>query len=232
MSTEGKAPLRSVLFPPFHRKKIVKIALFALPLGIVMLLNSFSMNIPRYFIQNYCGESQLGIFAALAYIMVAGTTVTNALGNSAIPRLSKFYSNRLISKFKALLTKLVTIALLLGGSGVLVAYFGGDIILSAIYSHDYAAYQPEFILIMLVAALLYVSSFLGYSLTSIRSFRLQMLLSLLALVLSFSFCSLLVPELGMRGAIFSQGIVTTIKAVLTLCLIIFLLKRVKSSPAS
>jgi O-antigen/teichoic acid export membrane protein len=42
-----------------------------LPLGVVAALVLLNTNIPRYFIERYLGEWELGIFAALAYIMVA-----------------------------------------------------------------------------------------------------------------------------------------------------------------
>ena len=41
-----------------------------------------------YFIERYWGKRELGIFAALAYLIVAGNTVVSALGQSASPRLA------------------------------------------------------------------------------------------------------------------------------------------------
>lgn len=86
-SSTGSYSLRPRLAPA----KSFKLARLALPLGVVMLLISLNSNIPRYVIQAHYGEWELGIFAATAYIMVAGTTVVSALGQSASPRLAKLY---------------------------------------------------------------------------------------------------------------------------------------------
>lgn len=63
----------------------------SLPLGLVMMLISLNTNLPRYFIEQQLGERELGIFSALAYLMIVGTMVVNALGNSASPRLARHY---------------------------------------------------------------------------------------------------------------------------------------------
>src|SRR6516162_9856653 len=69
------------------------LTLLALPVGIVMALISFNANIPRYFIEHHLGTRELGIFAALAYPLAAGTTVVGALGQSATPRLARHYAD-------------------------------------------------------------------------------------------------------------------------------------------
>src|SRR5207237_180790 len=82
--------------------------------GIAMALVSFNANIPRYFIEYHLGTAQLGIFAAMAYPMVAGATVVGALGQSATPRLSQYYASGERRAFLSLLLKLVSLASALG----------------------------------------------------------------------------------------------------------------------
>src|SRR5215203_2877989 len=72
----------SLLRPNWAPIILAKLAWLALPLGLVMALISLNMNIPRYFVEGYLGEHELGIFAAIAYIMVAGQTAVTALGQS------------------------------------------------------------------------------------------------------------------------------------------------------
>src|SRR5208282_5174062 len=52
--------------PRWDLPSLARLAWLALPLGIVMMLISLNSNIPRYFIEHYRGERELGIFAALA----------------------------------------------------------------------------------------------------------------------------------------------------------------------
>jgi O-antigen/teichoic acid export membrane protein len=83
------------------------LTLLALPVGIVMALISFNTNIPRYFIEHHLGTWDLGIFAAVACPLVAGTTVVNALGQSAVPRLARYYADGDYRAFSSLIRKLL-----------------------------------------------------------------------------------------------------------------------------
>jgi hypothetical protein len=84
----------------------VTLTLLALPVGIVMAPVSFNTNIPRYFIKHHLGTWDLGIFAAVGYPLAAGTTVVNALGQSAAPRLARYYADGDYRAFSSLIGKL------------------------------------------------------------------------------------------------------------------------------
>ena len=107
--------------PCWDLPALARLAWLALPLGIVMMLISLNANIPRYFIEHYWGERELGIFAALAYLMVAGNTVVGALGQSASPRLARYYAEGNGRAFRRLLVKLVGLGAGMGLVGLLVA---------------------------------------------------------------------------------------------------------------
>ena len=87
------------------------LTLLALPVGVVTAIGSLDINIPRYFIEHDIGARDLGIFAALAYPLVAGTTVVNALGQSAAPRLARYYADRDYPAFASLLRKMLSFGL-------------------------------------------------------------------------------------------------------------------------
>lgn len=190
----------SKLQPRWHLKTLVKLVWLCLPLGFVMMLISFNTNIPRYFIERYLGERELGIFAAIAYLMVAGGMVVNALGESATPRLAKYYTAGDSVAFRKLLLKLVGIAALLGATGVLVAVVAGRQILTLLYQPEYAEQTNLFIWLMVVAGINYISSFLGYGMTAVRYFRIQMPLFISVASISAIACLWLLPKLGLLGA--------------------------------
>ena len=64
----------------------------ALPLGVVLMLVSLTSNVPRYAIERSLGATDLGIFAAVAAFLTVGSTIVNALGQSATPRLARYFS--------------------------------------------------------------------------------------------------------------------------------------------
>jgi O-antigen/teichoic acid export membrane protein len=188
------------LKPHWNLSVFLKISVLAFPLGVSMLLLSLYVNIPRYFIEYYQGEHALGIFAALAYIMVAGMTVVLALGQSVSPRLARYYLTGKRKGFYLLLGKISGIGALLGIAGVAVAFALGKEILSILYSSEYAEHADVFVWIMIAAGVSYVSNFLGFGVTATRAFHRQ-IIPFIIVVLVTTICSWMwIPDYGIRGA--------------------------------
>jgi O-antigen/teichoic acid export membrane protein len=187
-----------------------------MPLGVATMLVSLNANIPRYFIERYWGQRELGLFTAMAYLTVAGGTVVNALGQSAAPRLARFYATGNRSAFSKLLLKLVMIGALLGGISLLVVLFGGRPILTILYKAEYTIHIDVFIWLTIAAAVSYVGSFLGYGMTASRYFRVQPAIFALSVALSCICCFLLVPRFGLLGAAWTILLTSCFQAVAAL----------------
>ena len=204
------------LYPRWDRKTLVKLVWLALPLGFVMMLISLNTNIPRYFIERYLGERELGIFAAMSYLMVVGSMVVSALAESASPRLAKYYAAGNSTAFRTLLLKLVGVGLMLGTAGVFVAVVAGKPILTLLYTPEYAERADLFAWLMVAAGMGYVSSFLGYGMTAARYFRVQMPLFVLVTGSCAIACFWLIPTQGVRGAAIALVISALIQLVFSL----------------
>lgn len=220
---QGEVPAKPgtvALRPRWQVEKLKKLVWLALPLGFVMMLISLNTNIPRYFIERYLGERELGVFAAISYLMVAGSMVVSALGASATPRLAKYYTAGNSTAFRTLLLKLVGIGALLGGAGVLVALVAGQEILTLLYRPEYAEHANLLVWLMVAAGLGYVSSFLGYGMTAARYFRIQMPLFALVTTISATACFWLIPTSGLRGAAIALMIAAIVQAGISLAVIL------------
>jgi O-antigen/teichoic acid export membrane protein len=200
--------LSYAMSPKWQPKVLLSLISLALPMGIVMLFVSLNVNIPRYFLEQRLGMEDLGIFAAISYLMVAGKLVVSSLAMSADARLAKYYASGNLSAFRNLLLKLLGIASILGGIGVLIALFAGREVLSILYKPEYGQRNDIFILVMVAALIDYLFAFLGHGMTAARYFRVQ--IPLLATVsLTSGLSSLfLIPILGMQGAALSLIIST------------------------
>jgi O-antigen/teichoic acid export membrane protein len=183
--------------------RLRRLAIMSAPLGLVMMINSLNTNVPRYYLEHYFSNYDLGIFAALAYIMTAGTTVIAALGQSASPRLAKHFAARQFMEFRRLLYWLVTIAAILGLAGFIVAEYLGAPLLALVYTEEYAVHAPEFAWIMLAAGFSYISSVMGYAITAARRFRVQVPITVVSLIVATLASFLLVPEHGIQGAVWT-----------------------------
>jgi O-antigen/teichoic acid export membrane protein len=216
--------------PRWNPSILKKLVWLALPLGFVMMLGSLYFNIPRYFIERYLGERQLGIFASIAYLMVAGNMVVNALGESASPRLAKYYASGDVKAFRSLLIKLVGVALLLGGTAFLIALIAGRQILTLFYTAEYAEQANLFVWLMIAAGISYVSSFLGYGMTAARCFRIQMPLFITVATTSAIACLWLLPKMQLLGAAIALIFAATVQGSFSLAVIIHALHKLKQCP--
>jgi O-antigen/teichoic acid export membrane protein len=223
--TEFGATEKAFPYAPLT-KQIAKLALTALPLGFVVLLISLSTNIPSYFIQGHLGTWELGIFAALAYLMVAGNTVVGALGQSASPRLAQLYAAGNTTAFRNLLGKLVAIGVGLGGGGVLVAALLGEPLLRLLYGVEFAAFSTLLVWLMIAAALAYVASFMGYGMTAARLFHIQVPVFVLVSLSTLIWCLFLVPAYGLLGGAWALMIGASVQLIASTAVNVWALARV------
>jgi len=213
-----------VLRPHWNVRTLAKLAWLALPLGIVVTLDSLRTNIPRYFIGGHLGEYQLGIFAPMAYLKQVGNMVVIALGLSVCPRLAKHYAARKRPAFRKLLLKLVGISVLIGGAGVVVALVAGREILTLLYRPEYAEHRNVFVMLMVAAGIDYVATSLDYGMTAARYFRVQMPLFAAVTSSTALACLWLIPSNGLHGAAMAVVIATAVRLAGSIAIVVYALR--------
>jgi O-antigen/teichoic acid export membrane protein len=172
----------------------------ALPLGVVLMLVALNTNLPRYVIEHQLGTRELGAFAAVAAFVAIGSTVVQALGQAATPRLARYFSERDLPRFRQMVLRLAGWVLALGAAGVLAAALFGKVVLRVVYRPEYAAYSELLVAVMGAAMLGYLAITLGYVITSARAFAAQMPL-FCGVVASCGIASwVFVPRFGLFGA--------------------------------
>ena len=192
--------MNQTIMPRFSATRMKPLVRLSLPLGIVAMLLSLNANIPRYMISHFRSVRELGIFSALGYILMAGTMIVGALGQSATPRLALYASQGNTGKFRGLSYRLLLIGLTLGICGVLAALAFGRQIVTLIYGREYAQNGQLFLWLMVAAAAGYMASFGGYSLTAARHFQVQMPLFSFIAALTLVLCYVMVKAGGSVGA--------------------------------
>ncbi len=180
-------------------KRILRLALSGLPLGLVLMLISLNLNIPRYFIQQHLGSHELAIFSAIATLLAAGSTVTNSVGQAAAPRLARYFGNRDRHGFSALLAALVVSSLGLGAFGFAGAALFGKQAMSLLYRPEYSTRQDVVLWLMGASGFFYLGSALGYAVTAVRCFTPQLPLFASATLVTTFACFVLLPSQGLPG---------------------------------
>jgi O-antigen/teichoic acid export membrane protein len=220
-----KRNLAGLLKPSLHPETQKRLVRLALPLGFVMMLISLNNNIPRYFIEHFLGEKDLGIFTAIAYLMVATSMVVGALGQSAGPRLAKYYAAANNPAFRKLLIQLITIGLLLGGIGVLIVLLVGRPILTIVYNEEYAKHANLLVWLMVATSINHVGSFLGNGMSAVRYFKVQLPLFTVVTSASAAVSFWLIPRMGLQGAANALIFSAVIQVVLSFGVIAYALSR-------
>jgi O-antigen/teichoic acid export membrane protein len=191
-------------------KNSLELFKIAWPLGIVIFANTLNLNIPRYFIAEYYDEAMVGVFASISYFIVAGSTLVNAVGQSAIPRLAKYgYTN--LRQFRLLSRQVFLLITLVGMVGVLIAQYLGVMILQLVYTTTIAAYYPLFVQIMWAGVAIYSSTAIGCSLTALRDFKSQSVFSVINMLIMLVSSWYLIREFGLPGAAAAIGLTHVIK---------------------
>jgi O-antigen/teichoic acid export membrane protein len=209
----------------WHWPTLFRLVRLSFPLGLTVMLISLNTNIPRYFVERYWGERELGFFAAAAYLMVAGTTVVNALGQSASPRLARYYAFGDKRGFPHLLLRFIGIGLVLGISGILISLLAGREILTLLYREEYAELNNVLVWVMVAATLSYIASFLGYAMTAAHYFAAQpVILGVVALVNGL-FCMAFVPRYGPLGAAWALGMAHLLQVLVFLACVVIAVQR-------
>ena len=179
------------------------LTVLALPLGAVMMLNSLDTNLPRIIIEKYLGEVALGYFTSIAYLIVAGNLFIQSVGQAFSPRLAKLYYNNSFKLFYKILIVLILLGISIGTIGLLISILFGKLILTILYDDSYIQYSNLLNLIMVSGMFNFAASFLGYSITAMRLFKIQPYIGLVGIIVTIVFSIILIPQYGLTGAAFT-----------------------------
>jgi len=184
----------------FDRSELWRLAILGLPLGWVATLASLNVNIPRYILQHYMGLEDQGIYASLAYLVVAIGPVVGALSVSVTTRLARLFADGEINQFVRLLTKLSMLGVLIAAFGVPLTFLVGRPLLTMLYSREYADHVGLLALFVGIAGASTIASFLFSGLTAARSFRAQAPVFFAGTLIGVIGAVIFVPRFGLIGA--------------------------------
>jgi len=191
---------RHAPFFRFDRRELWRLAMLGLPLGWVVFFGSLNVNIPRYFLQHYLGLADQGIYASLAYLVVAINLVVAALGVSVTTRLARLFADRDHRQFVRLMTKLCMLGVLIVAVGVPLAFLVGRPLLTLLYRREYADHVGLLALFVAITGLTTTGNFLFCGLTAARSFRVQVPIYFAQMMIGVAGAALLISQWGMMGA--------------------------------
>lgn len=191
-----------------------KLVLMTAPLGLAMATSSFGAMLPRYALEATQGARAVGIYSAVAYLLVLGGLVVNSLAQAAAPQLAKQLAVRDLDTFRSHVRRLTLFGALLGVAGVALAAAAGRPILRLVFGPEYASGAQALVILMVGAAISYSAVFAGTALNALRRFEVPLPVTALSAVVA---AALLVPASSWWG-IEGAAAVTAVTALLELVL--------------
>jgi O-antigen/teichoic acid export membrane protein len=211
---DGDRGTRRRLRPRFEWRTLKSLTILVLPLGCVSMLLALQGSIPRYMIEYYLGSAHLGVFAAVACLIVPGQMVAAAVGQAAMPRLSHYYARADLPSFRRLFCLLLALGALMGIAGIVVALLLGRQLLGVIYTEQYAIHAGLLAWMMAGGAISYMGNFMGNSFNATRAFRRYPLPYAIATIVGAFLSWVLIPRYGLLGAAWTMCVVYTLVALL------------------
>lgn len=191
------------------------------PLGFAALAVSLVPNIPNYVLERYHGEYELGVFSSLMYLQVIGNTLVMALGQAAIPRLSRLFDRGNTFQFTGFFIRLLSGAAALGILGIAAAGLFGESILDLLLGKIYTSHNDLFILVMISGGISYVVSFTSFALLSIKKYQAQLWINITVLVFSIIISFALIGQRGALGAAYSLIFTMLMQAILNMSVVFY-----------
>jgi O-antigen/teichoic acid export membrane protein len=207
----GKFSQNEALALRFDAKAVCELLCVSLPLGLVVLLGCLNSSIPNFFIKHALGERDLGIFAAIGFVVSVGNMAVVSLGQSAYTRLARSCAAGDLAAFSSLLGKLLVFGAAIGLSGMILSKFAGREILTVLFRPEYAERADLLPWIMAAGGILFMAQFLGFGLTAANFYHSQVVLNIVANLSLLAACYWLVERQGLLGAIFAMLIAAIVQ---------------------
>ncbi len=201
------------LAPRFDGRVQWKLLWLSFPLGIVVLLGCLNSSIPSFFIKHALGERDVGIFAAIGFMVSVGNMAVVSLGQSAFTRLARSYAAGKLMEFGLLLGKLVAFGAALGVAGIIVSKLAGGEILTVLFRPEYAERADLLPWVMLVGGVVYMAQFVGFGMTASGYFNSQVVVNILSNLGLLLACYWLVESRGLLGVILAMLIAAGVQLV-------------------
>ena len=180
-------------------KRVRQLTAQAYPLGIAAMLASANVSIPRLVIERLAGPHSLGVFAAIAYLAVGGRMVALPFGQASAPWLGQALATGDRAGFRRQLRRLGMVAIGLGAAGIGAAVGFGSEFLGAVYGREYATEGRALVIVMIAAAVGYLSLFLQIGVTAARQIGAQVAIVLASILATTLVAWALVPREPVEG---------------------------------
>lgn len=208
------------------KKLVIVIFLTGLPLGIVQLLNSYNILIPRYIIENLLSLKAVGIFASISYLLTIMDLFMNAISQNFISSIKEAANRNEIVKLRNFINKQVLLSsFILGIVTFTASYFFGEKVIYLIYGKDYAQESTILVVVSLSIIFNFQSWMFDATLMALKIYNAQLIMSIITLVISIASSVILISKYELIGAASAVVIITMSQACLKYIIVNIKIKK-------
>ncbi|PNZ70009.1 hypothetical protein E2556_02065 [Staphylococcus croceilyticus] len=209
-----------------NKKVLYSLFIDGLPLGIVQLLNSYNILIPRYVIERVLDVKLVGVFASISYLLTIIDLFMNAVSQNIIVRIKNAILKKDYEKLIKYTNKDVFLmSLLLGLIVIIPVYFFKDLIIGIIYGSFYQKYSIVFLIIAISIIFNFQSWIFDTTLMAFKVYKLQLIASIFNLIVSIISSILLINSFGLVGAAISVVIINFSQAIIKYLICMYSIKK-------
>lgn len=195
--------------------KVKKIILVGIPLGFVQMMFSFNVSYSRFLLESFESAKVLGYYSAIAYILVIGTLLVNAVSQNFLPIISTIIKEEKYYLFKRYV--FIYYNIFAGILGLIIIFFSiafGDEFLSNIYGEDYSKYSSILILMSISLIINLFSSNFDIALLAMKYISIQPKITSIVLIINLVLGYYMIKMYGIYGAAYSIIITNAIQLLL------------------
>ena len=184
----------------------LRLARTATPLGIVALLLALKGSIPIWVIDHALDETAVAVFAAIIYFHHGINRVVSSLGEAASARMGALHAAGDRAGLSRLLTRMLGVSLAVSGIAFTVALVAGGMLVRLFYGPMDAGRGGLLVAVLAAATVANLQTVFDYAMVAVRKIAIQPYLYGAAAVLLFVLCAILVPRMGLYGAVLALGL--------------------------
>lgn len=189
------------LYKGIKISSILSLSLAGISLGITLAISSMNTNIPRFYLETTNGIQELGFFSSLMFFYSAGNTILFSISGFLLPIVVKNMKN--IKYIKKIYLKISVVFWITAIFGWIFLFFFGDVILSMVYTSEFAYYHSEFLIIMIGAILTYYVILIDVIFNAWKKFNNLLYIQIGTIIIISVASYVLIPDFSTLGAAIS-----------------------------
>lgn len=214
----------------FNKEHVKELAVICLPICIAAFLSLYLTNAPKYAIDSATANDELqGLFAILFVPVFTINMMAMVIYRPYITLIATEWADHKVESFMVSVAKQMLVILILT---VLISGFGfiiGLKLLGLVYNTDLDAYMWEFIILLFGGGLNTLAVFLNQIMVIIGCQNLNLVIYLIAVIITFLSGTPLVLSAGITGASWLYFLASAVLVILSLAVLAWRIRSVKTT---